>query len=114
MVVFIEYVLIDNFFIDFMLLKTTYVIMNITTKKSRLVVASVIGAGVSLVFPLITLTNILTLTIKLLVGVLMVLISYKFTTFRSFYISVVVFLTLTFLAGGALIDSSCITKSPIL
>lgn len=103
MVVFIEYVLIDNFFIDYMLLKTTFLIMNLPVKKIRLVFASVLGAGFSLLFPIINLTSVLNLTLKLLVGLLLVLISYKYITFRSFYVSVLVFMTLTFLTGGAIV-----------
>ena len=103
MVVFIEYVLIDNFFIDYLLLKTTFFIMNLTVKKSRLVVSAFLGALFSLAFPIINLANVLTLILKILVGLTLVMISYKFTDFRSYYVSCVVFLTLTFLTGGAII-----------
>lgn len=105
MVVFIEYVIIDNFFIDYLLLKTTLYIMNITTKKKRLTIASIIGATFSLLFPLISIANVISLAVKILVGLLMVLVSNKFTNVREYCVSVVVFLTLTFLTGGLIIGA---------
>ncbi len=105
MVVFIEYVLIDNFCIDYLLLKTTYFIMNLTVKKTRLIISSLLGAIFSLVFPIINLTNLLSVLLKFVVGLFIVLVSYKFNSARTFYISAVVFLTLTFLTGGAIMGA---------
>ncbi|MBQ7348956.1 MAG: sigma-E processing peptidase SpoIIGA [Clostridia bacterium] len=103
MIVFIEYVLLDNLVIDYLLLKTTFAVLKMPINKMRLIFVSLFGAGFSLVYPLIQIHTFLLFLIKFLFGLLMVLLSRKFKNTKEYYVSAVIFLTLTFLTGGALI-----------
>ncbi len=102
MIVYIEYVLINNFLIDYALLFFTYSLIKKRVKWYRIAPASLFGALFALVFPLISAHTVLLTVIKLLVGVLLVFISAPFTRAKDFYVATLVFLTLTFLTGGAI------------
>ncbi len=103
MTVYIEYVLIDNLLIDYMLLKATFLITGNGYSKGRLFFCALLGAGVALVFPLLALPSLLLGALKILVGLLLLLISASYKNKRAFYINAVVFFALTFALGGALI-----------
>lgn len=103
MVVYIEYVILDNLVIDYLLLKSTFIITNLSVKKKRLVAVSVLGATFSLFYPLISAHRVIVFFIKLLFGLLMVTLCKAYASVKEFYITALVFFTLTFLTGGAII-----------
>ncbi len=102
MTVYIEYVLIDNLLIDYMLLKATFLITGNGYKKGRLLFCAFLGAGFALLFPLLKLPNALIFVLKILSGILIVLLSAKFKNVRALYVNTAVFLALTFAIGGAI------------
>lgn len=102
MSVFIEVVLIDNLIIDYLLLRTTFLIMGKKYKNRWLIFSSIIGAIFALLYPLLRVKGGLLFLIKILSGALMVLISNSFIKFKEYYYNFLVFLCLTFLSGGAL------------
>ncbi len=102
MVVYIEYVLIDNFVIDYLLLKTTIIITGGEIKKLRIITGALFGAIVSLIFPLLTLNVYLMCFLKILVGITIVLIGVKVVTKKNIYVSCVIFIFLTFALGGSI------------
>lgn len=108
MIVYIEYVLIDNFFIDYLLLKTTFTITGNGIKKGRQIIAAMFGAGISLLFPILNLNFILTGILKICVGIVIVAVSNKFLTAKNFYINCVIFILLTFTLGGIVLGMSYI------
>lgn len=102
MVVYYEYVLIDNFLIDFLLLKTTFNIVGKKCKIYRLIFCSIIGAICSLAFPLISIKALLTV-LKVACGLFLVVISNSYSSKREYIITTFIFFALTFLSGGIVI-----------
>ncbi len=103
MTVYIEYVLIDNFVIDFMLLKLTLQILGYRPKLARLFLCALLGAVLSLVTPLMYFNLILLTVFKILSGILIFCFSTKFTSAKDFYRGTLFFFFLTFLLGGTII-----------
>ncbi len=103
MAVFIEYVLIDNFVIDYILLSLSIKIVGCPKSKLKLCIVSAMGAIFSLVYPLFDLIKVIEIVVKLLFGALMVAISSSFNNARSYYITAIIFNALTFLVGGTII-----------
>ena len=100
MEVVIEYVLIDNLVINFLILYITSFALKLNYKKLRLFFADVFGTSVAIVFPLLNLHFALLLFLKILVGVLIVLIAFKVEKFKQFLILFFTFLLSTALLGG--------------
>lgn len=103
MQVYIEYVLIDNLVIDYLLLKAATGITATKTSFKRLVLSAILGAVVALVYPLLESVPLFSVLIKVLSGLIMVIISVDAKTFRAYYVNALVFFCLTFLTGGAII-----------
>lgn len=101
MTVFIEYVLIDNFVIDWLLLKATFALTRCRAKKVGLIIAPLIGAVCALTYPLLTDYPVVLYAIKLSLGFLMVAIAGAVDTLKSFMINSAVFFCCTFALGGA-------------
>ncbi len=102
MTVYIEYVLIDNFVIDYLLLKATLLTLGRRISKARLFTGAVIGAVVALTFPLLYKVKILQTAVKILSGFLMVAIVTEQKEFRVYYINALLFFAYTFTTGGAI------------
>ncbi len=103
MTVYIEYVIFNNFVIDYLLLKFTYLLTGKSVKNLNLFISSLVGAIFSLIFPLISLGKIYSTIIKLLFGTLLVLITAKYKSKKEFIINLTIFYFLTFLLGGSII-----------
>lgn len=102
MKVYIEYVLIDNFVIDYLLLKSAFVLTGKTPKRKRLFLCAFLGAIISLFFPLASFSIILSLVLRLICLALLTVLSQK-TDMKGYLYFGLVFLGLTFLLGGSLI-----------
>ena len=103
MTVYIEYVLIDNFVIDYLLLKATFAITGSNFSRWRLFLCAFLGAGFALVLPLLQFNQIIVGAIKVAFGLIMVAIAVKHRSKKEFYINLVVFFALTFATGGIII-----------
>lgn len=103
MTVYIEYVLIDNFVIDYLLLKATFAITGSNYSKRWLFLCAFLGAIFALLFPLITVNKILLAIIKIAFGLILVAISVKHKSAKEFYINLIIFFLLTFAVGGSII-----------
>ncbi len=103
MTVYIEYVLINNFIIDYLMLKATFATTNVKQSKGRLFLCAIFGALISCVFPLIEKHALISTAVKVLSGLLIVLISSKFKNAKSYYLHAVLFFGYTFFCGGALL-----------
>ena len=102
MTVYIEYVLIDNLVIDYLLLKATLSLTGINYKKGRLFLCAIFGAMVALIYPLIKIKTISTL-IRFLCGFILTAGAVKYASKKSYLINTAVFFLFTFLTGGAII-----------
>ena len=101
MKVYIEYVVLDNLVINFLILLMVSKCLHFKSKWFRLVFASILGTAVAVVLPLINLSQGFSILIKCVLGILMVLVAYKLKNFKTFAISLILFVSLTFLMGGA-------------
>ncbi len=104
MTIYIEYVLIDNFIIDYMLLKATFALTGKNCKRKRLFFSAFLGAVFALFYPLITDNNLILIPLKIAVGLLILAVSNVFSSLKSFYIHFLIFFCYTALVGGALIS----------
>ena len=103
MTIYIEYVIINNLIIDYMLLKATFSLTRTEYRKRRLFLCSLFGALISLIYPLLE-THFLILTlVKVLSGALIVVLANDYKKIKYFYINALVFFFCTFLTGGAII-----------
>ena len=100
---YIEYVIIDNLIIDYLLLKTTMVSSRVKTSKLRLFLSSVIGTIVAVIMPFFKMSNGFLILLKLNLALIMVIISGEFLSLKKILISYGFFLAFTFLFGGILI-----------
>ena len=98
MQVVIEYVLIENFIINFFILKTCETFMK--EKASLKILNCIFGAIFALAFPLFNLTVFGELLCKVLVGAIMVCISFSFKTIYRFLYIYFAFAMMTFVFGG--------------
>lgn len=102
MTVYIEYVLIDNFVIDWLILKAALNTAGLTAAKKRLFLSSAIGAAVALVYPALKIHPVILALIKISAGFIMVLLSAKFNRIKHFVIVTALFFAYTALLGGAI------------
>lgn len=100
MTVYIEYVLINNFVIDFLILKAVLELRNKTIKKGKLIICATIGAIASLIYPLIMSVAIINVIVKLLVAILMVVLLMEYKSTKEFYVTLVLFFAVTFILLG--------------
>jgi len=101
MSVYIEYVVLDNLIINFLILLCVKNSLKLKTKFWQMGLSSLIGTIVACVLPLFNLAGVISFAIKLALGVVMVLILSKFYRFRDFAIAFLLFIGYTFLLGGA-------------
>ena len=102
MIVYIEYVIIDNVIIDYLILKATFALTGYPTAKKWLLFSAFFGAAVALTYPLTQSLPLLSVPVKILSGLTMLLIAGKYKTIKSFYITALIFFLFTFLTGGAI------------
>ncbi len=103
MIVYIEYVLIDNLVIDYILIKLTLRILGYQPKKARLFLCALLGAVFALVSPLLYFNAVLLTAYKIISGLLIFILSTKFLSAKDFYRGALFFFFITFLTGGAII-----------
>ncbi|MBR2376279.1 MAG: sigma-E processing peptidase SpoIIGA [Clostridia bacterium] len=103
MEVYIEYAFIDNFIIDFILLKLSTKCAKIKTSILRIAVVSIIGSVIAILLPLISVNKIFILPIKITLGLLLSYLSGSFLKFKDYLLSTFYFFAFTFLSGGAII-----------
>lgn len=100
MTVFIEYVLLDNFVIDYLLLKSTFLSLGKIYHRRRLILCSLMGAIFSLVAPLLSFSNIVLIITKICMGVIIISLANKYKSNREYAIFLTTFLFFTVLFGG--------------
>lgn len=103
MTVYIEYVLIDNFVIDYFLLSAAFTITGKTDKIYKRIIAAAAGAVFALIFPLFSDFGALTVIFKIAAGLAVVFAAAKYKTVKEYYVNATVFFALSFATGGAVI-----------
>ncbi|MDY6367981.1 MAG: sigma-E processing peptidase SpoIIGA [Clostridia bacterium] len=105
MTVYIEYVLIDNFLIDYFLLKTTFFITGKTAGRVNVVLAATTGATLAVLYPLLPDIAVVSAIIKVCSGLIVTFAAANYKSVKDFYLNAVVFFALTFALGGAVIGA---------
>lgn len=100
MIVYIEYVLINNFLVTFMLILATNMCFKLKNNITRNLFASTFGAIMAILYPLCNLTGIIILLLKGFVGFLITAIAYKCENVKKLFVFFVVFIFLTAMYGG--------------
>lgn len=101
MTIYVEYVIVDNMVINSLLLVLTKNLLHLKTSKFKLLSSATLGTIVALLSPL--LPNIVNLLLKIPLATLMLIVAFKFSTFKKLLIAFLTFLCSTFLFGGAVI-----------
>ena len=99
MQIVIEYVLIENFVINLFILKICELFLK--EKASLKILNSLFGSIIALCFPLFNLSLVGETLLKILVGSVMVCISFPFKTFKKYLYNYFAFALMTFVFGGA-------------
>ena len=103
MEVYVEYVIIDNLIIDYLLLKLSTKTAKVRTSFFRLFISSLIGTLVAVIMPLFTFSNATKILIKVLLSFVMCFISAKTDCLKTHLFNLLFFVLYTFLLGGAII-----------
>lgn len=98
MEIIVEYTLLQNFIIDFLIFKTTAKVLRV--KCHFIILASILGAIVALISPLFNLSKIGEFLLKMFLAVLLVSITFSYKKFSSFLKIYLTFFFCTFLYGG--------------
>ncbi len=100
MKVCIEYVILDNLVMDYLLLKETAVILKIGFTKARILFASVIGVLGAVILPVLEIRSEYLFLLKILLGLLISFIAVNHFSFKAYLKYFNFFLLFTFLIGG--------------
>ena len=103
MEVYIEYVVIDNIIINFLLLSVTFAISGYTVSFRNRLFSSILGTIFVLFVPLISTVAGLMLFYRLFCGIIIVFTAKRYDRFGQFVSIYLIFVFLTFLFGGLLI-----------
>ena len=112
MVVYVEYVLIDNFIIDFILFYCLAKILKLKISILRFSLALLLGSGFAFLTPILHLNTVLTFIFKLLCGIVLVATAFKIKKIGKFFACYVLFIFLTFLLGGICFGLQSFLQSP--
>lgn len=100
MSIYIEYVILDNFVINYLILLCVKKTMRLKTKWYLIALSSLLGTIVAVVLPLLRLNNFIAIPIKVALGLIMVLILTRFVRVKDYIFSFLLFLGYTFLLAG--------------
>lgn len=103
MQVYVEYALLENFCMDFSLLFCAKAITKNPCRYARIALASALGAGFAVAFPLMRLSGVWAIVVKIAFGAVMCLIAGRFSKIKGYLKFAAVFTASTFALGGGLI-----------
>ena len=99
--IYIDELILLNFIIDFLILKTTSKILKLNTTTLKIVLSSIFGE-ISILYLFINLNNIELTIFKLLIGIIMNLIAFGFNDLKEFIKNLIYFYMFSFFLGGTL------------
>ncbi|MGV8145114.1 MAG: sigma-E processing peptidase SpoIIGA [Alkaliphilus sp.] len=101
MIIYAEYVFIENFIMNFIILSLTAKIGKTKLNKGQLIIASTIGAVYSFIFFFPTLYFLFTTLMKIAFSILLIVIAFTPHKFKDFFRLLATFYLITFVFGGA-------------
>lgn len=99
--IYIDELILLNFIIDFLILKTTSKILKLNTTTLKIVLSSIFGE-ISILYLFINLNNVELTIFKLLIGIIMNLIAFGFNDLKEFIKNLIYFYMFSFFLGGTL------------
>lgn len=103
MVLYIEYVIVDNFVIDYILLKLLGITFKDNLKNKNIILSCILGTISAVCLPLLMRYEILLFVYKVLTACVMILVLKKYRSYRQYFLYLLVLFTYTFLFGGVAI-----------
>jgi len=103
MSIYVEYVIIDNFVVDMLILYLVARSLHLRSSKWRIIIGSCIGTVFALISPFLNVLPAIMVAFKLLLGGFMVFELAKYKCIKQIGIAYLAFLSYTFLLGGACI-----------
>ena len=99
--VYVEYVILDNFVVDLLILYLVARALKLHSSKWRVVVGALLGTVFAVVSPLLNVSVSLAVLCKIALALLMVAVLAEFKNAKQYFTSVLLFFSFTFLLGGA-------------
>ncbi len=103
MQVYIEYAFLDNFIMDFLLIRISLKCAKIKTSVLRLIVASIIGTVLTITLSLFTFKSGILIVLKILLGLLIAFLGGSYIKVKDYFLGAFYFFLFTFLSGGIII-----------
>lgn len=100
MEVYIEFAIIDNLVIDYVLLYITCISARIKSSRGLIFLGSMIGTVLAVLLPILKIPKIVKFFLKLLIPAIMILTSFKLKGFKKFLVLYALLLAYTFVMGG--------------
>lgn len=101
MKIYLEYVIIDNLVMDYLLLNLSAKICRLKFNKLRLILGAIIGTIGAILFPLITIDSKYLFLLKIMLGMLICLVAINHQKIGEYIKFFNVFLLSTFILGGS-------------
>lgn len=101
MKIYLDLIMILNFFIDFILLITVSLILKRKTEITRLMLGSFVG-GISILTLFFNINNILLFIIKLIISIFMILISFGYRNIKYTLVNILYLYMTSIILGGFL------------
>lgn len=103
MSVYIEYAFIDNIIINYILIETSIKLAHVKSSFIFRFFSALLGTLVALTIPLFSIKELYLIVIKISLAFLMVYVCGKYENFKRYFLTVFLFIILTFLSGGFII-----------
>lgn len=100
MIVYVEYVLLDNLVIDFLILYAVSKLLKLSISKIRFMFALPLAVAFAFITPFLALNTVLLFLVKLTMGIIIVAVAFKTNLLKQFILSYLCFIFMTFLMGG--------------
>lgn len=100
MTIYIEYVIIDNIVMNYLILRLIELTISRTFQRFNKVIVCVLGSIFALVLPLLIHYKIMSFLYKITTSIILVLCLKKYKKFKDFLIYYLMFFTYTFFLGG--------------
>ena len=99
MTIYVDVVFLLNVLLDFILLMSISVILTRNAKLKRIILGSIIG-GISTVLLFVSISSLLSFILKIILGLLMVIITFGYHSFKYTFNNLFYLYTLSFSVGG--------------
>lgn len=102
MEVYVEFAILDNFVMDYLILKLTLCGCPIKSGGKRVVIAALLGTVFAVYLPLLDLSRACLLIFKVAFGPVMVVVAAEFQSFKNYCLRTILLFLITFAFGGTI------------